>query len=205
MAVEEFELEENYDDPTSKWLSMEGTYHLYINKYMENVTNKDGEPMNCFCIEVEAMDGTARQDGKFLQAGRTKELNFFWPGDDTSDKGRAMMMKKISRLYLATGLVPPGTKGKVSVDREDMQGRQFIAKLVYEDDEAKSKGWLQISYADVYHVDDPEVATIPKQAELLAEIPKELRWTDADKKSSKPKKDKPSGDEPSGGFDPSSL
>ncbi len=145
-----------------------GTYHMIIQGVDDLPTKKDGTPIDNadFRVNFAILAGTV--DG---QQDKTGELTFFHP-KATEKNGGAFTIKKADRMLLAVCMISDEDKGaEVDIDYQDMVGRQFIAKLELSQDEK----YLQLSYADVYHVDDPAVAAIPKNQEALKLIEPQFR------------------------------
>jgi hypothetical protein len=95
-------------------------------------------------------------------------------------QGLADVAEETVRL-VAIGLVTESQFGQsLEYDTDDGRGRQLVVELVVDDRNA-DKGWLQINYANTYHVDDPRVADLVKQKKLvlsagaLGIYPKEFR------------------------------
>jgi hypothetical protein len=155
----------------STWLDQPGTYHLNIVDVDESPTNKDGRLIDnaAFRIACTVGDGTVRD-----QTDKTIDICFFHP-KSTDKNGGAMAKKKLDRFFLAVGLLTEKQirdKEQVSIDLQEANGRQFVAKLDKEKEDAK---FLSLSFADIFHVDDPAVAAVPKYKGLLSLIAPSLR------------------------------
>jgi hypothetical protein len=153
----------------STYLSEEGTYHMIITKVNEGHGPKGGT-IDGFSFEMDALGGTV--DGV---VGKSHGETFFSP--KLSDKETAQMAskRKMAALFIAADLMRPDQLGKpVKIDLATMAGRQVMMKLARRMDKDESTGkytvpskFLQINYSDIYHVDDPAVKDIPKNAEAL--------------------------------------
>lgn len=167
-----FEFEGGGDVSTgSAWLSDPGTYHLIITDLDEQPTNKDGQLIDnaAFRVNCSVCDGTVAG-----QRDKTTDITFFRPKPTDKNEG-AMAKKKIGRFLVSVGLATEEqiiNKEKITPDLQDAVGRQFIAKLDKEKEDSK---FLSLSFADIYHVDDPAVAQIPRSKEHLALIDPKLR------------------------------
>ena len=96
----------------------------------------------------------------------------FSPDQSKSDKSQEWARKKQTAFAIASGLVDlKKLGGKVQIDLQTAVGRQIIATFEHDD----SGKYMQLSYANIYHVDDPRTANFPKDKEALAIIPKDLR------------------------------
>jgi uncharacterized protein (DUF1800 family) len=81
-----------------------------------------------------------------------------------------MARRKIDRFFVATSLMTPQqveSKAEVDIELQDAVGRQFVAKLVKEKPDSR---FLSLSFADIYHVDDPAIKDCPKSKAHLALI-----------------------------------
>lgn len=169
-----FDYEAGGDASTgASWVSEPGTYHFIVTDVDETPTNKDGQlrPNAAFAVSLSVGDGTVAG-----QQNKTMNVTFYHPKPDSQDGG-AMVRKKMDRLFIACGLVTEEeVKHKVrkNIDLQDLCGRQFIAQLE-EDVRQDGKRFLQIRFAEIYHVDDPAMQAIPRNKELLAIIDPKLR------------------------------
>lgn len=158
------------DDYSSggNFLSEPGTYHLCITDIDENPTKRDGSLIDnaAFRVGLSVLDGTTEG-----QKEKTTDLTFFYPKPTDKDEGK-FRRKQIDRFFLAAGLLAESDKGaEKEIDLSDAVGRQIVAKL-----EPSSNGkYLQLAFADVYHVDDPAVKDIPKSAVALRLVPSSQR------------------------------
>lgn len=155
------------------WLSEPGTYHLMIVEMQEEPTSKDGNliPNAAFRVACVVGDGTVAG-----QKDKTTDITFFQPKSTDKNEG-AFARKKIDRFFVAVGLATEQQikdKAKLSIDLQDAVGSQFIAKLEKEKEDSK---FLSLSFADIFHVDDPAVAGIPKDKDCLSLIPPSQRLT----------------------------
>lgn len=154
-----------------QFLDEPGWYHLMIQDIQDPPTDKSGTPIPdaAFKVNCSVLAGTV--DG---QKDKTVGIMFFHPKADGKNEG-AFARKKIDRFLIATGFATPAQiEAKESFDIDLQQGRmrQFIAKL----DKEEGKRFLELSFADIYHVDDPAVASYPKDADALKLIRPQQRW-----------------------------
>lgn len=157
------------DQSVGGFLREPGTYHFCILDTTENPTNKDGQLIDnaAFRIVCDTLAGTAPG-----QEQKQCEITFFWPKPADKNEG-AFNRKKIDRFLLAVGLMKEEDKDKeIEFDIQKAVGRQFIAKMELDDEEHK---YLRLSFAELYHVDDPAVKTIPKDEDALKLIHPSLR------------------------------
>lgn len=151
---------------SDQYLNEPGTYHCVITSVAENEGPK-GNPIDGFTIGFAVLDGTTKE-----QKDKSTNLCLFSPDQSKSDKSQEWARKKQTAFAIASGLIDlKKLGGKVQIDLQDAVGRQVVATFEHDD----AKKYLQLSYANVYHVDDPRAASFPKDKEALAIIPKELR------------------------------
>ena len=147
------------------FVSEEGLYHMVIVDVQEQPTNSKGYSIdNVFCkvfTSVLASSVEGQRDKAFSEI-------FFLPKPDAKSD---FVAKKITRLLLATNLMGIDQLGEdVDVNLDDMKGAQLMLKI-----EKNEGGYAQISFADIYHVDDPDVKGWPKDEAALAMIDKNHR------------------------------
>jgi hypothetical protein len=141
-----------------------GWYHLVVDAATDTPTKAGGVPIAeaMFQVTCKVCAGTA-------PGTRDKSINItiFHPKPD-----KDFSKKKVDRMLAALGVVKPGDEGKeFSFEADDLLGRQFIANL----EPSQDGKYLQVAWADTFHVDDPEVANHPKDAVMLSLIPASLR------------------------------
>lgn len=155
-------------DTGGQYLSEDGWYHLAITDATDTPTKQDGSLINgaMFRLSCVACAGTSANC-----VDKAVDLTFFAPNTSHKDGGE-LGRKKIDRALLAVGAISPDQKeSSVEIEAAELVGRQFIAHLT----KREGQKFLELAYADIFHVDDPEVAQHPKHAEMLATIPPELR------------------------------
>lgn len=165
----------------SKFLSEPGCYHFVVASVRDPAATKDGAPIvgGLFSVSLSVLAGG---DGK--QKDKMLELTFFEPKMDSKDGG-AFSRKKIDRFLLSTNLITQDAKeSDVELDLGQCVGRQLCMKLEerkYNDRDGKERKALDIHFADIFHVDDPDCATWEKDSKSLAMIPKKYRILPANK------------------------
>jgi hypothetical protein len=162
-------------------LSTPGTYHVVINEVREG-ESATGKAIDGLTITVEVLDGTTKGMG-----GKTRSESLFLPSLKDQEKEQqsgqpSMPRKKLAALFIAANAMQPDQLGKpVNVDTSKMVGQQCVIKFEHQmekDGDGKytvPTQYIQISYSDIFHVDDPDVSAIPKSAEALGLIPREFR------------------------------
>lgn len=124
------------------------------------------------CRVLAGPDGTV---------GKTTTLKFWKP---TQDKPSSK--KRIDRCLLALSIADPEDKNKqIEIKLEDFPGRQFFVKL-----DKNKNGYLNISFSNIFHVDDPEAASYPRDANMIEGIAPALRRKGQGSVETKPNKTK---------------
>lgn len=163
-----------YDEPedlnASPWLSKSGTFHFLITAQDPAPLNKEKTShIDGLKITIAVLAGT---DGTQFQK-QSEQILF--RGKPTDKDGGKFANTKLHKLFVATGLkngLNPGQK--TALDTSLLVTRQFVAEIEARDD-GRGNVRHQIKGDRIYHVDDPEVANVPKNAEALNYIPAELR------------------------------
>ena len=145
-----------------------GTFHLVITSVKEG-EGPSGKPIDGFTFEADVLGGTVEGC-----AGKAHRETLFAPNLSGSDAAQAMARKKLAAFFIATGVMIPDQLGKsVDIDVDKAIGKQLIVDLERQKDKDE-KGkytiptkYVQTAYANIYHVDDPDVKDIPKNAEAL--------------------------------------
>lgn len=164
----EFDQSETIESTGGKYANKPGKFHFMIVQAVANPAKKDGTPMmGCLQVDMEIVAGTDP-----TQVGKTFEARL-WKGKPDDKDGGEMANKKLSCLSVALGgqHVP---KGKGGIDIANITARQIIAELAFRPG-TDGKERLDISYANIYHVDDEKVKDVPKNPEYLGLIPKHFR------------------------------
>ena len=163
------------DTGGGNWLTQPGTYHAVVTHADEEPTNAKGEMLDGFRITFQALEGTVKaEDGKFSERDKTIDLVFF--NGKLTDKNEGLFARqKQGHFFIATGLLTDGQLGtEVDIKLEDAVGRQVV--MTVEEQESKSeRKFLQLHFADIWHIDDPSAASYPKCKKSLGLIPKQHR------------------------------
>ena len=155
---------------SDQYLSEPGTYHCVITSIAEGEGPK-GNPIDGFTVGLAVLDGTVGG-----QKDKQTNLCLFSPDPNRDAKSQDWARKKQTAFVVAAGLLDLAKLGsKVSIDLNEAVGRQIV--LTFENNEYEGKARLQLAWANIYHVDDPRVAKIPKDKEALSVIPKAYRKT----------------------------
>lgn len=167
-ATFEFEQSESIESSGGKYANKPGKFHFMITGATVNPPKKDGTPlMDCLQVDMEIVAGTDP-----TQVGKTFEAKF-WKGKQDDKDGGEMANKKLSCLAVALG-GQHTPHGKGGIDVANITSRQIVAELAFRLD-TNNKERLDISYANIYHIDDDRVKDVPKNQEYLGLVPKSFR------------------------------
>ena len=154
----------------SQYASKPGRYHVTVTQFIENPPDKNDIPMEgAVKLGVEILAGTDSSEAK-----KTFNTTFFAPKESDSGK-QDFNTLKLTRLIVAlTGLHRPGEETELT--EADAIGRQMVIELAHRTDKNDTnKVYFDLKGANLFHVDDPEVANVPKDQEWINLIAPELR------------------------------
>ncbi len=165
-----FEMEMPDSIDSGDFVREPGTYHFAVLEVDEQPTSKAGQLLDGFRADVEVLAGPF--------AKKQAELMFFKP-KLTDKNGGEMAKRKQARFALATGIIPEAKPGeRVTVDLSKAKGRQFIATLAHRADQNDpNKKYIDLNFADIWHVDDPSAPKCELNQQALGLLPKSLRKT----------------------------
>lgn len=159
------------DTGGGNWLIQPGTYHAVVTHSDEEPTNAKGEMLDGFRITFQALEGTVKgEDGKFTERDKTIDLVFF--NGKLTDKNEGLFARqKQGKFFIATGLLTDEQLGtEVDINLENAIGRQVVMTLEEQDGKGDRK-FLQLHFADIWHIDDPAAASYPKCQKSVKLIP----------------------------------
>jgi hypothetical protein len=170
----------------SGFLDQPGTYHLLVENLKVGLNSKD-EPFNGTTVEVQCLGGSVAGQEQKKVSLTLWDIDASKPEDE-----QKQTVKRLWAFYIATNVLQPADmqSGDVDFDEKLAIDNQLVVKLqhkqkkfvengkaVWRDD--PSSRFLEIAYADIFHVDDPDVASVPKNADAIAIIPKKHRHEQA--------------------------
>lgn len=153
-------------DTGGGFLQEPGTYHLAVLNVNEQPQSKGCEMIDGFQVDLEVIAGP--------HAKKQKEITL-WNPKLTDKNGGEMAKKKQARFCLAACILPEAKPGqKVTVDLQLAKGRQLVATLSQRDG-SDGKKYLDLNFADIWHVDDPAAPQCERNQDALKLLPKSLR------------------------------
>lgn len=159
------ETTDDVDSGESQYLAEPGTYHCVVTAVAEGEGPK-GNPIDGFTVTLAVLDGTTKG-----QKDKQTSLCLFSPDPEKEESSQKWSRRKQQSFAIATEVLSLSKKlgGSVSVELSDAVGRQLVVAF------EKGEKYLQLSYDNIYHIDDPRAAKFPKCQEAIGIVPKELR------------------------------
>lgn len=166
----------------SGFLDQPGSYHLLVENVKVGLNSKD-EPFNGTTVEVQCLGGS-------VPGQEQKKCDItLWDIDASKpETEQRQTVKRLWAFYIGTNVLQPVDmqSGDVDFDEKLAIDNQLIVKLQHKQKKSVENGktvwrddpssrFLEIAYADIFHVDDPDVASVPKNADAIAIIPKKHR------------------------------
>lgn len=179
-------MSKSYRQPTSmdvtSFMDKAGQFHFLVNKVDEEPTTKDGAALDGIRVELTCQGGICRDNPKDdSQVKRPLNVLLFNPSESHRDGGE-FATKVHLRLADACCLLPKADAGEeVDIDWSKAAGRQIVAFVNFSKPKEGKEPMLQIDGAHIYHVDDPNVAHVPKNQAVLKLLPAALRRMTTDK------------------------
>lgn len=168
MAVKTLTTPKQVQGAGAAWLDVPGRYHFAITDVDESPKKKSGELIDGTRYQIKVMEGP--------QKDRQFDLLLFNP-NPVKDGDSEWPQRKISAMLIATGMMTEQQLGgDVSYDPQDMRVRQGVIDLSKDEHNSTAeKSFLQLSYANIFHIDDPRVADAPKNGDALKLLPASQR------------------------------
>lgn len=156
-------------DLPGDWLREPGNYHVIVQSVDEEPTNKAGQLIDgaAFKVEWSILGGTVEG-----QREKVYSDTFYQPSPSDTEEKQAKATLKIDRFFIAANLMKPDQLGaELAIDLQQACGRQMVLRLTQNKRDAR---YLDV-WQEIYHIDDPAVAAVPKDPVALARIPKDRR------------------------------
>lgn len=159
----------------SQHLKAPGTYHFLISHASEQPTSAKGAliPNAILQLQLTVADGP--------QKDKTLDMTFFGLKADASAKAKEWHNRKLIRIAYAAGLIGNANiMGKIGpIEFTQAKGRQVVMTVDQREDKDGAKTeYLDMVFANVWHVDDPSAPKdAVKNAGLINLLPAGLRRT----------------------------
>lgn len=148
----------------SKFLDVPGTYLFHVVDVRDGkMVGKEEKLISGFSMSLQVAAGE--------HAGKEFNLTLFDAKLTDKDEG-AFARKKQFAFCVAADLLKPSDLGKpVSYDPEDGKERFIVARL----EKGRDERYLDLSYSDIFHVDDPRAPKHERSDDVLSLIQKQFR------------------------------
>lgn len=162
-----------------KYVDKPGIYHAVLVGVDENPATREGQPLDGVQATFSMLSGTNPD-----QRDKSIDVMMWNPRPDDEEKAKERARKVQTAFCLATCLIGQFQPGvKATVEPTDAIGRQVVLKLRWRQKKNDTTGeWedtdrLELSFSDIFHVDDEWVAKnhVPLDPAAIALIPAELR------------------------------
>lgn len=163
----------------ANYLDVEGRHLLQITHVDEQPTSRDGKALAALKVSFSATAGP--------HAGKTVDLFFYEPKLSSKDGGKWARNKRAA-FAIAAGLIDESKLGQqVTIDVQGAVNRQVVAELEFGQENERGKKYLDLKFANIYHVDDPKVADFMKAyPSIVGMLPKDHRRDPASFKTAAP-------------------
>jgi len=151
-----------------KAITAGGTYHCSIVRSADGESTKGNSMNGCSALLTVLAGTTAGQEEK------EHHLHLYDQDMSKSEAAQEWSIKKQTAYAIAINQMDPSKLGEeVELDFGSADGQQIIITL--EESEYEGKKKLDLSYANIFHVDDPRAKEFPKSKDGLSILPAELR------------------------------
>jgi hypothetical protein len=161
-----------------------GIYHFLITEGHDDLgkRKKDGSrsSISGCTLELVCLEGSVDDS-----AGKSHSETLFYPSPNGSKAANEIKSRAIAALLIATNKMQPSELGgEMAIDQaviDSMRDCQILMKLRRQKEKDGDGNYtidtdfLELDFANIYHVDDPDVKGVRKDTEALALIPKEHR------------------------------
>lgn len=148
----------------------EGMFHVTCNAIERQA---EDDKLQQFKLDLQVLNGTVPEQSEkmlyhwlYLESWQDKKKGIKKPLSEAS-------IKSLAKFALAFGLITPAdlNKKNTRIPFHLIEGRQAIVKVKKEtrkDDSGETQTNYRIPFNDAWHVTDPEVENVPKDAEALS-------------------------------------
>ena len=147
------------------WLAKAGVYHVQIIHSTEQPTKKNGELIDGWGIKGKVLTQGDEENKQF-------ELTFYNARVTDTEEQQERSIRKQASLLIAAGLVTEAQmEQEVDFNVADLTNRQVIVDLEMYKPKDKDKEYLQLKFDRVFHIDDPRMKAVPKNADAVKLLP----------------------------------
>lgn len=149
-----------------------GRYHVVVTEVTDIVNDQTQETVG-FELKLQVADGTVAD-----QKLKSFKQKYYLPSSSHKDGG-VFASKQLKALCLVSGLVSPTATNRAQIDFAQLTDLQFICDVKerkFKDRDGNEGKTIEIAGLNMWHVDEPEVANVPKNPTLI-EVHAGHRWT----------------------------
>lgn len=152
----------------ANYLDVEGRHLLQITHVDEQPTSREGKALAALKVSLSGAAGP--------HAGKTVDLYFYEPKSSSKDGGKWARNKRAA-FAIASGLIDESKLGQqVTIDVQAAVNRMVVCELEFGEPNANGRKFLDLKFANIYHIDDPRVADFMKAyPKIVGMLPKEHR------------------------------
>jgi len=158
-----------------KYLDQPGTYHVLIKKSVEDEDSQGNCKEGAIAVKCEVLAGTSEDC-----VGRVVNLTLF--PDGGTEKMTDICQRAQQAYCFATNLLKADHFGgeEIEINVEAALNNHCFMRLELQDVKGPDGTWhkpgpdekrfLRVSYDNIYHIDDPKMAEIPRDAAAISNI-----------------------------------
>lgn len=161
--------------PTTTWLEKPGTYHATILDYtIYPVPKGKTQPINGLEIMLAVLYGEA--------AKSQARITFYFPNENDEQWQQENAVRNLAALAIASGRITeamlgsewelPDDTDELAAYWEPIKNRQVVVVLEFSKKKTEAdKQYLRLRYDQIYHIDDPRIAEVPKSVDMVKLLP----------------------------------
>ena len=158
----------------ASYVDKPGKYHCQVASVDESPTSKQGQAIDGFKVILSVMHGP--------ELGKQIELTLFNPNPTRDEASQEWSMKKQAAFIIAAGLATEkdlagdDEEKEVEIDLQAAKNRQICIELeVDKKNSTAERQFVQLAWANIFHVDDPRVAKWEKNVAAIQVLPASMR------------------------------
>jgi hypothetical protein len=158
----------------ASYVDKAGKYHCQVASVDESPTSKKGQAIDGFQVMLSVMHGP--------ELGKHIELTLFNPNPTKEESSQEWSMKKQAAFIIAAGLATErdlagdDEEKEVEIDLQAAKNRQILIEMeVDKKSSTAERQFVQLAWANIFHVDDPRVAKWEKNVAGINVLPASMR------------------------------
>jgi hypothetical protein len=158
----------------ASYVDKPGKYHVQVMNVDESPTSKKGAAIDGFQVVLSVMHGP--------ELGKQIELTLFNPNPTKEQSSQEWSMKKQAAFIIAAGLATEkdlagdDEEKEVEIDLQAAKHRQLMIEMEIDTKNSTAeRTYVQLAWANIYHIDDPRVEKWEKNVEAIKLLPAVMR------------------------------